>query len=63
MNKKTAEAILKMIETEKFHRWHNEGGKFDDYISGDMQHVTGLTNEQCREIIIEDIRAMIDRYL
>lgn len=63
MNKKMAEAILKMIETERFHKWHGEGGKFDNYISGDMTHETKLTDKECREIIIEDIRAMIDPYL
>ena len=63
MNKKMAEAILKMIETDRFHRWHNPGGKFDNYVTGDMQHEMKLTDKECREKVTEELANMIDPHL
>jgi hypothetical protein len=35
MNKEAIEKVLAMLERQKFADWYNDGGRFDQWITGD----------------------------
>jgi hypothetical protein len=53
MNKKQAEAILQILEKERFAEWYNEGGRFDNYIR--VEYPKGHPDHITRDMILEDV--------
>jgi len=50
--KELAKKILQTLEGQRFADWYNDGGRFDDFITGDA---TGIGKIPTREEILEDI--------
>jgi DNA-binding transcriptional regulator YhcF (GntR family) len=56
-NDEIVDRVLNMLEKQKFADWHE--GKFIDFISGDMKHNNNLTQEECRNLIKQDLAKML----
>ena len=51
------ESILRGLEKQKFANWYNDGGDFDNYISGTWE--TGATCGPSKDDILGDIEDLL----
>jgi hypothetical protein len=51
-----AKQILRLLETQRFANWYNDGGRFDYYIRG--EYPDGDPRQPTQESILEDIKKM-----
>lgn len=52
MNEEQLQKILNLLEKQRFADWYNKGGRFDDYITGEL-------NAPSKEEILEDLKKML----
>lgn len=57
MDAKTVEKVLALLETQTFVNWYE--GKFAEYITGDMEFKTKKTHDECKEIILQELKKML----
>ncbi len=50
---KETEAILDVLTSQRFSDWYN--GKFEDFITGDLEYEEDITHEEAKKIILEEI--------
>lgn len=52
-----AEKVLEMLQKQYFADWFT--GRFEDFISGDMEYLTGKSYTECKAKILEDIQQLL----
>jgi hypothetical protein len=53
----SVEDILSTLERDAFNRWYEKS--FEDFITGDMAMATGMTHEQCREVMKKELARLL----
>ena len=54
-NKELITKLIWLFQSQKFANWFSDDGRYGRYISGDMKFEEGLSQEECDEIIRNDI--------
>lgn len=49
--------VFRAIHKQEFYEWF--GGRFDDYVTGEMQHQEKKSSAECGEIIRKELRDLI----
>ena len=53
--------LLKLLESGRFERWYNEGGRLDEYVTGDLAYKI-KDDVVARNVVLDDLSLMLEQF-